>query len=536
MRNCQPLKWPLLAAGAFVVGIGGTVAVMSHRQPAPPAAAQDGNASKDADAKPDADKAADSKGLIRLTAAAVRNGGIRVETVQSAPLGEALVVPATVEASANRVAKVSPPVAGKVVGIFVNLGDWVRAGQPLAVLESLDVAQGQAAIRQAESGARQAQAQVQTALAQVQTAQGRQHSAEIAFARQTALARAGAFSQGPLQAAQSEQAQGQSELLQAQAELQNRTTILTRNQKLFTAGIVARAELEQAQADQRQSQIRVDQAQGRVALANQALAREKSVFGQGLLSQQATQSAQADVRAAQAEVHRTQTEFAGARTALMAARDAVVNAEASLRALTGSGQGVSGSGRITVFAPMAGTVTTRDATLGEAVERSSALFTLENLNSVTIQAEVGETDIARIRVGQGVTVRVPSYPAERFSGVVSSLGSAVDGKTRTLPVRCVVDNAARRLRPEMFAQVSLSTDTPRPAIVVPQAALVGDGDGEAVYVAEASGFRKRIVTVGRTVGGRVEVKNGLHVGERVVTDGAFVLKSEAGKAELKDAD
>ena len=185
---------------------------------------------------------------------------------------------------------------------------------------------------------------------------------------------------------------------------------------------------------------------------------------------------------------------------------------------------------------MNGVVTAQSVTLGEAVERSSTLFTLENLNSVTVQANVGETDIARVSVGQPVIVTVPSYPNERFSGTVSSLGGSIDEKTRTLPVRCVVENPARRLRPEMFAQVSLSTNTPRPALVVPQAALVGDSDSQAVYVAGNGGFRKRPVVIGRTLGSRVEIESGLHVGDRVVTDGAFILKSEAGKSDLKDSD
>ena len=474
--------------------------------------------------------------MIRLTNAAIKNGGIHVSMLRSVLLGAALVVPATIETSASHVAKISPPVAGKVAHLFVSLGDAVRMGQPLAVLESKDVADAQAAMQQALSGEKQAKSQVQAAQAQVQTALGRQRSVEIALKRQTALARAGAFSQGPLQAAQSEQAQAQSELLQVQTDLQNRATILTRDQKLFTVGIIAQAELQQATTDQRQSQIRVDQAKGRVALANQTLAREKSVFSQGLLSQQATQSAEAEVRAAQADVYQAQTAVAGAGTALMAARDAAFNAKASLHAITGNGQGISGSGRIILFAPMDGVVTVQSVTLGEAVERSSTLFTLENLNSVTVQANVGETDIARISVGQPVTVTVPSYPNERFSGTVSSLGGSVDEKTRTLPVRCVVGNAARRLRPEMFAQVSLSTNTPRPALVVPQAALAGDSDSQAVYIASDGGFRKRPIVVGRTFGSRVEVKSGLHAGDRIVTEGAFVLKSEAGKSDLKDSD
>lgn len=541
MKHSGTLKVPFLIAGAFVVGVGGTAVLMSHRPPPPPS--QTRRADKDAappdpDAKPGASGAgADSvpPDLVKLTPAALRNAGIRTEVVRAAPTRGSLTVPGTIRASTNGIATVTPPVAGRITGLLVNLGDQVRAGQSLATLDSLDVAQAQAAVRQGQSEVRQAGARVQTSQTVVAQARDRARGAEIALRRQDALARAGAFSQSPVQAAQSEQSQAQSELLQAQAELGNKAATVRRDQALLTDGLLAQKELDLAQTERRQSQIRVDQAQTRVALARKTLTREQSVFRQDLLSQQATQTAQAEVRAAQGEVRRAQTDAQASLTAVIGARDAEAAARANLGAILGRGQ-AGGAGQIRLLAPMSGTVTQRIATLGEAVERSSKVIVIENLATVTAQASVGEQDVSRVRVGQPVTVTVASYPGQRFAGVVQGLGSDLDPKTRTLPVRCLVENRAGRLRPEMFAQIVLVTDVARPAVLLPAAAIVADGDERFVYVAAGGGYRKRPVKVGGASGGRVEVRSGLRDGERVVTNGAFVLDSEAKKGALGDKD
>lgn len=541
MKHSGTLKVPFLIAGAFVLGVGGTAVLMSHRPPPPPS--RTGPVDKDAappdlDAKPGAVGAGGDGApadLVRLTPVAVRNAGIKTEVVHDASTQDPLTVPGTIKASTGGVAKVTPPVAGRVTGFLVNLGDAVRAGQPLATLDSLDVAQAQAAVRQAQSEVRQAAARVQTAQAQVQQARDRERSAGIALRRQDALARAGAFSQSPMQAAQSEQSQARSELLQAQAELGNKAVTVRRDEALLTDGLLAQKELDLAQTERQQSGIRLDQAQARVALARKALARERSVFSQGLLSQQATQTAQAEVRAAQADVRRAQIDVQGSRTAVVGARDAEAAARANLSAILGHGRAGRG-GQITLLAPVSGVVTQRVATLGEAVERSSPMMVIEDLSSVTAQANVGEQDVARVRVGQPVTVMLASYPGQRFTGVVQGLGSDLDPKTRTLPVRCLVENRSGRLRPEMFAQVAIATDAARPAVLLPAAAIVADGEDRFVYVASGGGYRKRPVKVGTASGGRAEVRSGLRNGERVVTSGAFVLDSEAKKGALGEKD
>lgn len=471
---------------------------------------------------------------ITLDPAAEKTAGIRTESVSLRPVQSLLTVPGVVQVGPDRVAKVTPPVGGKVAGILVRIGERVRAGQPLITLDSGEIAQTQATVKTAQSQRQQAAAQVRTAEAGVGQAQSRLASARIALSRQRELARAGAFSQGPLQSAQSEQAQAESELLQNQADLANKTRVAERNQKIFTAGVVSRQELEQAQTDQRQAEARIEQSQKRVALARQTLEREKKVFGRDLLSAQQVQTAEAEVRQAEGDVQRAEREAQATRTAASGAVQAVQNAQASLRALVGSGV-LGDGGRLTLLAPLAGVVSDHPVTRGEAVSANTTLLVIENLNSVVVQASVPESDAARVGAGQRAEVTVSAYPGVRFGGIVQSVATDVDPKTRALAARILVANVAGRLRSEMFTQVHLATSGTRRAVAIPADTIMQDGVERSVFVtAEGGGYEKRVVVVGPQFGDRVEITSGLKDGERVVVQGAFTLKSEARKGELKE--
>jgi cobalt-zinc-cadmium efflux system membrane fusion protein len=545
--------WTILLA--FAVGVGGTAALMSRRQ-APPTAGTAANSTNEEKTSPKSDA-----GPITLSMEARATAGIRVEPARFLVIGESMAVPGTVEVSPNREARITPPVPGKIARLLANPGDTVRAGQPLAVLDSFEVAQAEAANRQAASNVDQARATLQTARAEVarsqavvsgtraelQQARTKQASAQIALQRQKDLAAAGAFSQAPLQTAQSELADSQSTLLRAQTDLQVQTSAYDRAQRLFKAELVSRSELEQAQAEKRKDEAEVAHAQERVRLAKQAVAREQKVFQGDLLSKQAVQTAEADVRVAQGDILKamqtvraaeqealkSEREEQAAGTALRGTQSALATTRANRAAL--AGMNARGS-LLTMTAPIGGVITDRKATLGEAVERSMLLFVIQNLGTVMVLANVPEQEVAHVRVGQPVEVSVPAYPGNRFPGVVQSMAGSVDEKTRALPVRCLVENRGGRLRPEMFARVLLGVGARTPALAVPTSALDQDGNETYVYVDTGGGFERRKVSVGRASGSLSEIASGLKAGERVAVAGVFVLKSEGKKSELKGDD
>jgi cobalt-zinc-cadmium efflux system membrane fusion protein len=146
-------------------------------------------------------------------------------------------------------------------------------------------------------------------------------------------------------------------------------------------------------------------------------------------------------------------------------------------------------------------------------------------------AEVDEARLPALAVGRAVQVRVAAYPDRAFAGRLEHIGDRVDSDTRRVAVRCTVPNPDGRLKPEMFASVRLALGEPRPAIAVP-AAAVQDVDGRTVLFVERSegSFEAIPVEVADRVGDLVSVRSGVRAGQRVVTSGAFLLKSELLKA------
>ena len=132
---------------------------------------------------------------------------------------------------------------------------------------------------------------------------------------------------------------------------------------------------------------------------------------------------------------------------------------------------------------------------------------------------------------------VPAFPEETFEGRIASVGGSLDPQTRTLPVRAVVENAAGKLRPAMFATVLLEAGAQAPAISVPNEAVVLVDQRPVVFVAKPRGdggaeFEKRDVEIGNKKDGRVFLLRGVAPGEPVVVAGAFAVKSQLERSKL----
>jgi cobalt-zinc-cadmium efflux system membrane fusion protein len=183
--------------------------------------------------------------------------------------------------------------------------------------------------------------------------------------------------------------------------------------------------------------------------------------------------------------------------------------------------------RSAVTAPFAGVVTEVHAAPGELINPERELFTVADLSRVWLQADVYQKDIAKIRVGQDAQVTVDAYPGETFTGRVTHISDVLDAGTRTAKVRCEVANRDGRLKHQMFATLALPVSALRESIVIP-ATSVQDIDGvPTVFVRiDEEHFETRPVRIGSAFSGSVEVAEGLKTGERVVTEGALMLKSK----------
>jgi RND family efflux transporter MFP subunit len=199
-----------------------------------------------------------------------------------------------------------------------------------------------------------------------------------------------------------------------------------------------------------------------------------------------------------------------------------------------SGQQIDEVGRtgktieyLTVYAPASGYITERNAFPKQHVTSDTVLYTLADLSSVWVVADIFEYEAAGVRLGQAVTLTLDYLPGRTFHGKVSYILPGVDAASRTLKARIAFDNPGGQLKPDMYGQVEIHTGGAR-RLMAPESAVLNSGDRQVVYVDLGNGnLQPRPVRVGEHMGGRVEILDGLQAGERIVTSGSFLLDSES---------
>lgn len=185
------------------------------------------------------------------------------------------------------------------------------------------------------------------------------------------------------------------------------------------------------------------------------------------------------------------------------------------------------SGIVTVRTPIAGAIQTLDARQGVTLAAGQTLAQVNGLGTVWLNAAVPEARASEVRIGQGASATLTSFPGETFGGRVIAILPTAQADSRTLTVRIELANRSGRLRPGMFAQVALRGDV-RPALLVPSEAVIRTGTRTLVMLATDDGrYHPAEVRIGREAGGQTEILAGLAAGEKVVASGQFLLDSEA---------
>ncbi len=189
----------------------------------------------------------------------------------------------------------------------------------------------------------------------------------------------------------------------------------------------------------------------------------------------------------------------------------------------------SGSPRsvITITAPTAGAVTLLGVRPGMSVVSGQTLAEITGLNPVWLEAAVPEIQAGDARIGQTVRAELTAFPGELFTGRITAILPSARGDSRTLTVRAELPNPNLKLRPGMFAKVSLAPER-REAVLIPTEAVIRTGKRTLVMLAQGGGgFSPAEIHIGREANGRTEILAGLAAGEKVVTSGQFLLDSEA---------
>lgn len=248
--------------------------------------------------------------------------------------------------------------------------------------------------------------------------------------------------------------------------------------------------------------------------------RNRNLVGIGAIAQKELELSQAEQQAIEESIHAQQRTIAGLQYRLT--RFGVSDPGNAVR-----------SSLTTVTSPFGGVITKVSASLGDVVDSSSELFTIANLATVYVEAQVYAKDLARVHLKQTATVTVESYPGEVFLGHVVSIGDIVDPQTRTTPVRCEVANPKDRLKVGLFATVNLPTESKQAALTVRSDAVQNYEGKSVVFLRQGDKhFLVRPVQVGQIVGETAEITAGLKEGEGVVSHGAFQIKSALLAKEL----
>jgi RND family efflux transporter MFP subunit len=188
------------------------------------------------------------------------------------------------------------------------------------------------------------------------------------------------------------------------------------------------------------------------------------------------------------------------------------------------------SSEVTLPSPIAGTITSRTVNPGEVVEANKELLRVTDLSSVWVVGQVYEKDLGRIRVGSGGSITSDAYPGKVFRGHVAYVDPRLDPQTRTAQVRIELANPGQALKIGMYVNVAFATigGSESTTAVVPVAAVQNLDNQQVVFLAtsEPNVFTLRPVRLGPESNGFYPVQEGLKVGDKVVTDGSFMLRAE----------
>jgi multidrug efflux pump subunit AcrA (membrane-fusion protein) len=338
------------------------------------------------------------------------------------------------------------------------------------------------------------------------------------------------------------------QLHQARAALQ---------QAKFTAAqarTVSGAPSQTIAADQiRQAEATLGTARANAALAESNLARQRRLFERGIAPRKDVDDAETQAKVTAETARQAESSLAAARVnAAKGIGDARTQASVTAGGVDAAQAALDMSraqfALASIRSPIAGTVSKRSINDGESVDPATPVFDVIDSSSLDLVANVPAAYLGRIKTGDVAVVRIEPSPDKEFTGGVVQVAPAVDPQTNTVAVRVRLANPDGELKAGVYANARIAVEIHQNAVVVPDTALVVEGDDTFVFVPKGEKVEKRKVTVGIRQGKRVEITEGLKEGERVVSAGAFGLgdetkikiiqaeKKEAGGEKSKDAD
>ena len=242
--------------------------------------------------------------------------------------------------------------------------------------------------------------------------------------------------------------------------------------------------------------------------------------------------------ASQQELERIHAEHTAQRTVVDSARSRLELLGVSREVVDGLSAGQSVGANTDVPAPIAGVVTERLANMGLNVDPSAKLFTVVDLSTVWIVANLYEQDFSRVRVGDRATVISAAYPELTLQGAVAYIDPLMNPDTRTAKLRIQVPNPRQDLRLGQLAEVQVEAADRTTVVLVPRDAVQNIADRSFVYLPSrdtSTRFIEREVRVGTTSASGIEVLSGLTPEDQVVVNGSFFLRAERERLGLRSS-
>lgn len=265
----------------------------------------------------------------------------------------------------------------------------------------------------------------------------------------------------------------------------------------FTEGQTVEAGAPLIELDPAISAAQVAQAEAQLSLARRNSGRATALVGRGAGTAQAADETSAQLRVAEAELQVAKTNFDKTR----------------------------------ITAPFAGTVGIRQISLGDYVQPGQALVSLQDLSAMKLDFSLPESALATLAPGQKVQLTVAAYPGEVFEGTVTGIDPLVDAATRSIAVRAEIPNVSGKLRPGLFAKVTLTTSTAPNTLMVPASAIVPMGGKFFVFAITDGKATLTPVEIGARESDRVVITSGVAAGVQVVTAGTNKLLMQGGAAK-----
>jgi len=385
---------------------------------------------------------------------------------------------------------VKAPMDGILTEIVVTPGDQVKAGELIAVLRSPEVGQARAEILK-----RQTELDIAQQLLAREQMLAKNIEQVAAMLDQSAAVDA-------IESAFSDRALGayRQEILSAYAKLKMADELLAKLKPLVESGAVSGRAVREREGERQ------------IAETSFRAARDQALFE----VEQARMKADANVAEANRQLNLAWQELETLLGYKEDKKTVNLNDEDALS-------------RLEVRAPFAGSIETRNFSNNERVVRGDSLVELANTNSLTVEANIRESDwsVVSIRTGADVSVMVPALNGQVFNAKVQYFGREVQADTNSVPLVARIDNPEGLLRPGMFVRVTIPIGDAQQALSIKPESVIQHDNQQFVFVNLSEGAYKRVeVSTGRSSDDWVEVTEGLSPGDLVVTNGAFLLKSE----------